>query len=157
MTTTPWWNVATWPWWLTGMAGLIVLTMVGAAYVAIDTWWLRRLKPTATMATLYRRFRHQARRLALPMKVSDTPSEFAAMFAEWAAELSEEELWDEWLEPTTQSARLLVDCYVQAVYTAYPLNPPDQQRVIWAWHKLHWLLWLARVRQIKLFGRRLFD
>jgi hypothetical protein len=156
VTVMSWWNVTAWPWRLTGIAGLILLAMLGAVWIAIDTWWLRRLRPAAAVGTLYERFRHQARRLALPMRLSDTPSEFAAMFAEWAAELSEEEYWDEWLEPTTQHARLLVDCYVQAVYTPHPLNPPDQQRVIWAWRKLHWLLWLARVRQIKLFGRKLF-
>jgi transglutaminase-like putative cysteine protease len=152
---TPWWNVTDRPWRLTGVAGLIVLALLGAAWIAIDTWWLRRLRPAAAVGTLYRRLRHQARRMALPMRSSDTPSEFAAMFAEWAAELSEEEYWDEWLEPTMQHARLLVDCYVQAVYTPHPLSPPDQQRVVWAWRKLHWLLWLARVRRIKLFGRKL--
>jgi transglutaminase-like putative cysteine protease len=153
----PWWNVAAWPWWLTGTAGAIVLAIVGFAYVAIDTWWLRRLSPTAAMTTLYRRFRHQVRRLAMPMKVSDTPSEFAATFAEWTTDLAEDEYWDEWLALTVQNARLLTDRYVQAIYTSHLPSPLDQRQVIWAWQKLRWRLWLTRVRRIKLLGRRLFD
>ena len=71
--------------------------------------------------------------------------------------MSQEEYWDEWLESTAQNARLLIDCYVQAIYTSHLLKPLDQQQAIWAWLKLRWLLWLTRVRRIKLFGRKLFD
>jgi hypothetical protein len=155
--TTPWWDIATWPWWLTGIAGLMVLAMVGFACVAADAWRLRQLRPTVAVTTLYRRFRNQARRLTIPMRVGDTPSEFAAAFAAWTADLSQEEYWDEWLESTAQNARLLIDCYVQAIYTSHLLKPLDQQQAIWAWLKLRWLLWLTRVRRIKLFGRKLFD
>jgi transglutaminase-like putative cysteine protease len=155
--TTPWWNVKSWPWWLTGIAGLIVSAMAGVVWVAVDAWLLRRQRPTAAMTALYRRFRRQARLLAMPVKVSDTPSEFAVTFAEWATNLSREEYWDEWLAPAVQNARLLIDRYVQAIYTSQLLSPLDQRQVIWAWQKLRWHLWLTRVRRIELFGRRLLD
>jgi transglutaminase-like putative cysteine protease len=153
--TRPWWNVATWPWWLTGAFGLMLLAMAGVAWVAVDTWWLRRLSPTVTVTTLYRRLRRRARRLAVPVRASDTPDEFIASFATWATNLSQEECWDEWLVSIVQGAHLLIDCYVQAIYTSRLLNPLDQWRVIWAWQKLRWHLWLARVRRIRLFGRKL--
>ncbi|MBN1814568.1 MAG: transglutaminase domain-containing protein [Anaerolineae bacterium] len=152
----PWWNVATWPWWLTGMAGLIVLTMVGVAWVAVDTWRLRRLRPTATAMTLYGRMRRQARRLAVPIRVSDTPNEFAAAFAAWVTNLSQETYRDEWLAPTLQYARCLVACYVQAIYTSQLLSSRDQRQAIRVWQKLGWRLCVAQMRQIRLFGRRLF-
>jgi hypothetical protein len=155
--TQPWWGVANWPWWLTGTAGLALLMATGVAWVAVDTWWLRRLRPTATIATLYRRLRCQARRLAVPMRVSDTPSEFVAAFAKRASDISREEYWGEWLMPAVQNARHLVDCYVQAIYASRLLSPLDQRHAVWAWQKLRWRLWLAQVRRTRLFGRRLFD
>jgi transglutaminase-like putative cysteine protease len=156
-TTRPWWGVANWPRWLAGMAGLALLAVVGVAWMAVDTWWLRRLRPAATVATLYGRFWRQARRLTVPMQVSDTPYEFAAAFAKWAADLSREEYWGEWMMPTAQNARHLVDCYVQTTYASRLLNPLDQRRVIQTWQKLRWHLWLAQARRTRLFGRRLFD
>jgi transglutaminase-like putative cysteine protease len=153
----PWWNVTTWPWWLAGMAGLIVLAMVGVAWVAVDTWRLRRLRPMAAAMILYGRMRRQAQRLAVPIWVSDTPHEFAVAFAAWATNLSREIYRDEWLAPTLQYARSLVDCYVQAIYTSRLLSPHDQRQAIRAWHRLGWRLWLAQVRRTRLFGRRPFD
>jgi transglutaminase-like putative cysteine protease len=153
----PWWNVENWPWWVTGMVGLVVLALAGWAWVAIDGWRLRRLKPAATATALYGRLRRQARRLAVPMRASDTPNEFAAAFAAWAANISQEEYWDEWLAALIQRVRYLVECYVQAIYASRSLDDPEQQRAIQTWRKLGWHLWLTRVRRVRLFGRRVFD
>lgn len=153
----PWWDVANWPWWLTGMTGLALLMLAGVAWVTVDTWWLRRLSPAATVTTLYKRLRGQARHLAVPMRVSDTPSEFIAAFAKWAADLSREEYWDDWLMPAVQNARHLTDSYVQAIYASRPLSPHDQWQAMQTWQKLGWQLWLTQMRQVRLSGRRLFD
>jgi hypothetical protein len=93
----------------------------------------------------------------VPVRVNDTPGEFIVSFVTWATNLSQEEYWDELLAPVLQNACYLVDCYVQAIYTSRLLNSLDQRRVIWAWQKLRWHLWLARVRRIRLFGRELVD
>jgi hypothetical protein len=125
--------------------------------VAIDDWQLRRQRPAATVTTLYGRLRRRAHRLAVPMRVSDTPNEFATAFMTWATNLSQEEYWDEWLATLVQYVRHLVDCYVQAIYASRSLDDPEQRRAIQTWRKLGWHLWLTRVRQVKLFGRRVFD
>jgi transglutaminase-like putative cysteine protease len=156
-TTRPWWSEVNWPWWLTGMAGLAVLALVGVVWMTVDTWWLRRLSSAAAVTTLYRRLRRQARRLAVPVQVSDTPYEFVVALAEWAANLSREEYWDEWLVPAVQGGRCLIDYYVKTIYASRPLTPWVQRRAIETWRKLHWHLWLAHVRRSRLFGRRLFD
>jgi transglutaminase-like putative cysteine protease len=146
----PLWDVRRWPWWLTGMLGLLLLTMGGVAWVAVDTWWLRRLGPTAAVTALYRRLRRRARRLAVPVRVSDTPEEFIASFATWATDLSQEEYWDEWLAPAVENARSLVGCYVQAVYASRLPGPSEQRHAIQTWRKLGWHLWLAQMRRLRL-------
>jgi len=155
--TQPWWNVTKWPWWLTSTVGLALLALAILAWIGIDAWWLRRLKPATVVTTLYRRLRRQARRLAVPVRVSDTPNEFAAALAGWAADLSEAEYWDDWLAPAIQNVRHLTNSYVQAIYASRPLEPPGQEQAVRAWRKAHWHLWLTRVRRAKLFGRKLFD
>jgi hypothetical protein len=152
-----WWDVTRWPWWVTSIVGLALLTLTIVAWIRIDTWRLRRQGPAMAVTTLYRRLRRQAARLAVPVRVSDTPNEFAAALAGWAADLSEAEYWDDWLSPGIQNARHLVDSYVQTIYASRPLEPPDQEQAVRAWRKARWHLWLTRVRQFKIFGRRLFD
>jgi transglutaminase-like putative cysteine protease len=155
--TQPWWDVTGWPWWLTGIVGLVLLASATIAWIRIDTWRLRRQRPSATMMTLYRRLRRQAARLAVPVRVSDTPNEFAAALSGWAEELSDAEYWDDWLAPAIQNVRHLIDSYVQAIYTSHLLEPPDQEQAVRTWRKVRWHLWLTRIRQAKIFGRRLFD
>ncbi|MBN1977519.1 MAG: transglutaminase domain-containing protein [Anaerolineae bacterium] len=152
-----WWDVTQWPWWLTSIAGLALLILAIVAWIRIDTWRLRRLRPAAAVTTLYRRLRRQAARLAVPVRVSDTPNEFAAALACWAGDLSETEYWDDWLAPAVQNTRHLIDSYVQAIYTSRLLEPLDQQQAVRTWRKVQWYLWLARVRRFKLFGRKMFD
>ena len=152
-----WWDVTKWPWWVTSLVGLMLLALAIVAWIRIDTWRLRRLKPTAAVTTLYRRLRRQAARLAVPVRASDTPNEFAAALASWAAELSEAEYWDDWLSPAVQNINCLVDSYVQAIYAARPPEPPDQQQAVRTWRKVRRHLWLTRMRRFKFFGRRLFD
>jgi hypothetical protein len=139
------------------MAGLTASVLAGSTWVAIDTWWLRRQRPAATVTALYRRLRRQTHRLAVPMRVSDTPYEFVAAFTKRAADLSREESWDEWLLPVVQNARHLADCYVQAIYAPRPLSLIDQRRAIQTWQRLRWHLWRPQVRRSRLFGRRRFD
>ncbi|MFN2270935.1 MAG: transglutaminase-like domain-containing protein [Anaerolineae bacterium] len=155
--TLPWWDVTKWPWWVTSLVGLALLTLTIVAWIRIDTLRLRRQGPAMAVTTLYRRLRRQAARLAVPVRVSDTPNEFAAALAGWAADLSEAEYWEDWLSPGVQNARHLVDSYVQTIYASRPLEPPDQEQAVRAWRKARWHLWLTRVRRLKLFGRRLFD
>jgi len=155
--TQPWWDVTRWPWWLTSLVGLLLLALAIVAWIRIDTWRLRRQRPAAAVTTLYTRLRRQARRLAVPVRVSDTPNEFATALAGWAADLSEAEYWDDWLAPAIQNVRRLIDSYVRTIYASRPLEPPDQEQAVRAWHQARWHLWLTRVRQLKLFGRRLFD
>jgi transglutaminase-like putative cysteine protease len=155
--TQPWWDVTKWSWWLTSTVGLALLVLAIVAWIGIDTWWLNRLRPVTAVTTLYRRLRRQARRLAVPVQVSDTPNEFAAALAGWATDLSEAECWDDWLAPAIQNVCHLIDSYVQAIYAPRPLEPLDQEQAVRAWRKAHWHLWLTRVRRARLFGRRLFD
>jgi hypothetical protein len=143
----PWWAPSNWPWWLITVGALTLLALAGFLWSAADMWRLRRLEPAATMATLYQRVRRQGQRLAVPIRVSDTPYEFAASFAGWAADVAQENWWGDWLTPATNDVRSLVDLLVQANYGPLPIQSPDQHRAVQVWSRLHRHLWATRVRR----------
>jgi len=143
----PWWHPSRWPWWLIGLGGLGLLVLARFLWSAADAWRLRRLEPAAALATLYRRIRRQGRWLAVPIRVNDTPYEFAASFARWAADVARENWWDDWLVPAVEDVRYLVDLHVQANYGPHPVQPPEQRQAVHAWRRLYRQLWTVRVRQ----------
>ncbi len=143
----PWWRPSRWPLWLIGMGGLVLLALAGFLWSAADAWRLRRLEPAAALATLYRRVRRQGRRLAVPMRTSDTPYEFATAFAQWAVDAARKNWWGDWLQPAMEDVRYLVDLHVQANYGPHPVYPPEQRQAVRAWRRLHRHLWTARARQ----------
>jgi transglutaminase-like putative cysteine protease len=143
----PWWNPSRWPWWLIGLSGLALLVLAGFLWSAADVWRLRHLEPAATMTALYGRIRRQGRRLAVPLRVSDTPYEFATSFARWAANVARENWWGDWLKPANDDVRSLVDLHVQANYGPHRLQMPDQRRAVGIWSRLQRHLWAARVRK----------
>ncbi len=143
----PWWNPSRWPWWPVGVGGLTLLALVGFLWSAADAWRLRRLGPAATLATLYARMRRHGRRLAVPMRVSDTPHEFATSFARWAMEVARKNWWGDWLMPAVNDVRSLVDLHVQANYSPQGLSLPEQRRVVGIWSRLRRHLWAAWLKQ----------
>ena len=102
------------------------------------------------------RLRSHARRLAIPIQTSDTPTEFLVTFAKWAKELGQEEHLDNWPAPVIRDAHSLIDCYVQTIYASRPPCPRDQAWIIQKWRNLCKNLWLARLKRVNLFGRRVF-
>lgn len=143
----PWWHPSHWPLWLIGMGGLVLLALAGLLWSAADAWRLRRLEPAAALATLYRRMRQQGRRLAVPMRTSDTPYEFATAFARWAMDVARKNWWGDWLQPAVEDVQYLVDLHVRANYGPYLVQAPEQRQAVHAWRRLYRHLWTARVKQ----------
>ncbi len=135
-----------WGWW-----GLWVAPLLGgAAAVAwplADLWRLRRLAPAAAVVVLYRRLQSRGRRLAVPVRLSDTPYEFAARFAERVAVLAQEGYSGRLLAPAAQEANWLTDLYVQINYSTREPGVGDRTQAIHTWLRLRWRLWLGRLLQ----------
>jgi hypothetical protein len=134
---------------LRNLIALVVLA--GVAWLVSDAWWLRRLRPVATLATLYRRLQRQGRWLAVPMYGGDTPYEFAVSLAGWMADWAQGKWWGSVLTPAIREVRWLVTLYVQVSYSPRRMDAADQVRAIRTWERLRWRLLLARAWQ-KVFG-----
>jgi len=134
-----------WYWWLGAFGALALLLLAGAAWLAIEGWRLRRLRPAAAMAALYGRLWRSGLRLAVPMRAGDTPHEFAVAFAGRVADLAVGGRWGRVLSPVAQESRRLAELYVQASYTSRPPGAGEQARAVKTWQRLRWRLWLARV------------
>lgn len=127
-----------------------VLLLAGAAVVAwplADLWCLRHLEPRAAVTALYRRLQRRGRRLAVPVRVADTPYEFAARFADRVTVLAQEGYSGRLLAPAAQEAYWLTDLYVQTNYSTRVPGVSDRAQAIRTWLRLRWRLWLGRVLQ----------
>jgi transglutaminase-like putative cysteine protease len=123
--------------------------LLGAGWLIVDNRRLRRLAPPAAAAKLYQRVRDHGRQLAVPMRMGDTPYEFAESFAEWAATLAREKRWGEIVAEVVFEVRRLINLYVEASYSAHPMRAVDSWHLLEAWKRLRWRLWLARLFQWK--------
>ncbi len=129
---------------------LIGLVLLGAAltlgivWIAVDGTRLRRGRPAAAAATLYRRLRRHGRRLSVPMSAGDTAHEFAASFSDWlAGKLGR---WQRRvLRPTVQQVEEVIRFYVQASYASSPASSSQREQALRSWRALSWRLWLARM------------
>jgi transglutaminase-like putative cysteine protease len=130
-------------WGLAPMAAAAI-----AAWSLADLLRLRRLRPAAAVTEVYRRLRRRGRWLAVPVRVADTPYEFAALFADRIAALVRHEYSGQVLTPAAQEARSLTELYVQSSYSARVLDVADRSRAIRTWLRLLWRLWLARLLRI---------
>jgi hypothetical protein len=131
-------------WWLVTPILLALLVLLGVVWLIVDDWRLRRMRPAAAVATLYRRLEHHGPRLAIPMRVADTPYEFAALFTERLEGLAQRR-WGRVFAPAVQELRRLIEFYVLASYSPRLPDATDRALAIETWRKLRWRLWLARV------------
>ncbi len=136
-----------WSWWLMATVLLALLVLPGIVWLTIDGWRLRRMRPAATVATLYRRLRHHGPTLAVPMQIADTPYEFAALLTDRLEGLAQQRRWGKVLAPAVQELRRLIEFYVQASYSPRLSDATDRALAIQTWQRLRWRLLLARVWQ----------
>jgi len=139
--------------WLGLLAGLALIGLGAAGLLTIEGWRLRRLRPAAATAALYKRLRRHGRRLRAPMKAGDTAYEFASSLTERMAELAHESRWDRMRSPAIEETRQVIELYVRASYCSHPPKREDQMRAIRLWQKLRWRLWMARARLRWKLGR----
>lgn len=125
--------------WTGGAVGVLASAVV--IWAAASVWRLYRLRPVAAVAELYRRLRHQCRRLAVPVREGDTPYEFAASLAGWAETRAQSRA-----KNLVPGACRLIDLYVQGLYTPRGLGAAERAEAIRIWGHLWWRLWAARVR-----------
>ena len=130
-------------WWLLG--ALVLMALVGAVWSAADTWRLRRMEPAATVMALYGRLRRHGRRVDAQMRTGDTPYEFAAALAGWAARAAQGFRWGKALAPAGREARRLVELYVQASYSPRSPGAAEQLQAIKTWRRLRRRLWAGRI------------
>lgn len=148
-------NSAPWAWGL--VAGAAGLALSGAAWLAADTWRLRRAAPAATVARLYRRLQRFGSRLPLPVAAGATPFEFSDALAGCITALPGGSHWADLLATTTADIERLVSLYVDAVYSAHTLGETEQNQAIQTWRRLQWRLGLILVRLMRERLRALFS
>jgi transglutaminase-like putative cysteine protease len=145
-----WWSGLGWSWRLTAPALLALLVLPGVVWLTVDAWRLRRMKPAAAVATIYRRLRRHGPRLAIPMRAADTPYEFAALFTGRLEGLAQRKRWGKVFAPAVQELHRLIELYVLASYSPRLPDAADRTQAIQTWRKLRWRLWLAWVwRNVK--------
>lgn len=126
---------------------LALMVVAVVAWPLADLWRLRRLEPAAAVRALYRRLQRRGRRLAVPVRATDTPYEFAALFADRVAALAQDGYSGQLLAPAAREAQRLADLYVQVNYSARMPDVADRTQAIRTWLRLHWRLWLGRALQ----------
>jgi transglutaminase-like putative cysteine protease len=132
-----------------GLWGLLPLAVVVvAAWSLADLWRLRRLRPAAAVAEVYRRLQRRGRRLAVPVRVTDTPYEFVTSFANRIAALVRDEYSGQVLASAAEEARRLTELYVQISYSSRVPDVADRSQAMRTWLRLRWRLWLAWVLRI---------
>jgi transglutaminase-like putative cysteine protease len=136
-----------WSWQLTAPILLVLLALPGVVWLAVDGWRLYRMRPAEAVATLYRRLQRHGPRLAVPVRVADTPYEFAALFAGRLEGLAQQRCWGNVLAPAVQELYRLIELYVLASYSPHSPDVNDRALAIQTWRKLRWRLLLARVWQ----------
>jgi len=148
-------NLASTAYWPIPVMIILTLIVGAAGWFLVEGWRLRRLPPGLLLAALYQRLRRQARRLALPVGVGQTPYEFAAMLITHLEAQMAESRWHASLAPARPDVQQLTELYVQGSYSNRPLSPTDRYTAIQIWQRLRWRLWLAgAVRRITQFKHR---
>ncbi len=136
-----------WLVWLAVPMGLVLLGLGFAGWMALDNWWLDRLSPAASVASLYHRLYRYGRRLRAPTQSGDTPREFASALKLRVKNL-DPATHHKVAEPREASDILwLTNQYTQAVYSPHPPTAAAQKQAIRVWKRLQRRLWLAWFRQ----------
>jgi len=123
--------------------------LLGLVWLAVDELHLRRVRPAAAAAMLYRRLRRQAMGLSVPMRAGDTAYEFAASFSEWLATRKGRRR-QRVLEPVAAQVVALARFYVRASYGPRLPSSSERKRALRSWRGLRWRLWMTRVRRIRV-------
>ncbi|MBN1877725.1 MAG: transglutaminase domain-containing protein [Anaerolineae bacterium] len=140
-----WRNIATYRWILIGLVIVTGIALVLLSIMGIDMLFLLWWHDAETMLKrLYHRLQRYAQRLQVPARVSDTAYEFVTAFDKRLAEIAgPEEPQDGPLAVAGRDVHLLMDTYVQALYSPRPVDVDAQRVVAWTWWKLRWRLWFA--------------
>ena len=122
------------------------LILVGAVWVVIHNLRLHRLSATATATKVYQLLYRNGIQLDIATYPGDTPYEFAEALIYGFDRLTQKPSWRNFLTPTTQDVRRIVDSFVQATYTPHTLGDFSKTTLLRSWRRLCWRLWLARIQ-----------
>ena len=137
------WRKVPWPVILGGLAGILALVASASAWG--DYWRLRHQEPSETIFFLYRRVQRQGRSLKVPVKVGDTPHEFAQAFAHFLSGLARTDITQKVCFPVREDIHHLADLYTRVSYSPHPIGSAEQSRAIQVWTRLRWRLWIVRL------------
>jgi hypothetical protein len=136
--------------WLRHALAFIVVFIIVLS--VIDALVLLQLTPSLLMQRLYRRLGRYGRWLLVRVRPGATPYEFQAAFMRRLDEYPQADWLRKLLDPMVEEVTMLIEHYVQVFYT--PGVPEDSRKVVMAWWRLRWRLWLYWVWR-KLYQRRI--
>ncbi|MCB0194371.1 MAG: DUF4129 domain-containing protein [Anaerolineae bacterium] len=130
-------------WGLFAIGGVLLSAIVGAAWVAIDGWWLGRLAPSLAITVLFDRLQRQGQRLAIAHQPGDTPFEFAAALEQTITGVAKSTRWEPVLSNAAAEVAWLTQLYVRTLYSTHPPQRSDQRQAIALWQRLRRRLWVG--------------
>jgi hypothetical protein len=140
----PWGNPA-WLRWLDRLWILVAISLV--SLMVLDFVKIRRLSalaPEETIRVIYREMIKHAGHLAVPVKISHTPREFAGTLLSSLTVLTSLVHGQKVLAPATFEINELVELYTRTAYSQHLPGESDQERAVATWAHLIWRLRFAR-------------
>ncbi len=140
---TPLSSTLLWQWMIAGLLAIVVIVF-GVSGIDSVLLLLRR-SPEGMATILYNRLRRAGRRLQVEAHEGDTPYEFGSALLLRILEVAKFRRDEELLPPAEDEIPVLVELYVRAWYSPHAILRPERRAAVWAWWKLRWRLWLARL------------
>jgi transglutaminase-like putative cysteine protease len=140
------WDKAAWLRWfgrLWILVGISLVLLMVLEFVKIRR--LSALAPGETIRFIYREIIKHAKHLAVPMKISYTPREFAGTLLSSLSVLASAAPGGEVLTPATLEIGELVELYTRTAYSQHLPDESDQERAVESWAHLIWRLRFARL------------
>jgi transglutaminase-like putative cysteine protease len=135
--------------WTSLSLGLLLVGLLGATWMALKEFRLRRLPRPLAAAEVYRRIRWYGRRLSVTAQPGETPSEYAAALSARLRKLAERGGRWTFGEKLIQEIEAVMDGIVR---TSYSPVPPGDIHLLRQWRVLRWRLrWLWVLQSLNAF------
>jgi hypothetical protein len=131
--------------WIAGLASMLLLgATIGVGWWLLDSWRLKRLPATATIARLFEHLWRTGIQLTVPLRAGHTPYELSSAWLGFVEARKSNSRWKRLLEPAGAEIQQLADLYVYTSYSGHEVSVTEQRQAIRIWQRLRWRLWLLR-------------
>ncbi len=134
-------------WVLLGSLSLVLLGLLVAWLLRLESWLLLRQPVPQALAIIYRRLYRQGYAWDLGQDAARTPGEFAAALGECLRPLAAGPKMEAMVTDMLASIHLLTDLYTRSLFAPGPVGEGERRRAVQSWLGLRRLLFWARIRK----------